>query len=206
MAAQAKEPTSTAAWKAPWLGLFLILFAALGLYASIMLLQSELLALSDPDAHLACDVNPLVGCSSSLLTRQAHLLIIPNSALGLVAFGALAALGAVLLFKGSLPSVVWWGLMAGAVGGMAFVAYFVSVSVTQFKTLCPYCMLTWVAVLGFVPLAFGGAAASGSLGKGAQHAGKAILKYSWALALALYLVVVLVIVIGMPDKLQYLFH
>lgn len=189
----------------PWVGIAIMVLSGLGLLSSVMLLQSELDVLADPDANLICDVNPLIGCSSSLLSPQAHLLGIPNSALGLVAFGALLALGAVVTFRGTLPKIVWLGISAGALAGLAFVVFFLFASVTEFRTLCPYCMLTWVATLGILPLALGGAASTGSFGTGSTSAGRSILRYSWAIALVLYLLVVLVIVITLSDKIGFLF-
>ncbi len=189
----------------PWPGAAVFLFSLLGILASVMLLQSELDLLRNPDADLLCDVNPLVGCSSSLLTPQAHLLGIPNSAVGLLAFGALAALGVVLALDGRLPKLVWWGLVAGALGALAFVVYFVFESVTTFKALCPYCMLTWVAALAVIPLLLGGAATSGALGEPAKPVGRSIVRYSWAITLVSYLLIVLVVVLTMSDKLARAF-
>lgn len=189
----------------PAVGIAVMMFSLLGLVSSVMLLQSELDVLADPEANLICDVNPLIGCSSSLLSPQAHLLGIPNSALGLAAFSALLALGAVITFRGSLPKIVWWGLSAGVLGGLVFVAYFLFQSVAAFRTLCPYCMLTWVATLGALPVVLGAAGATGALGTRLISAGRSTLRYSWAIALALYLLVILVVVVTLPDKIGYLF-
>lgn len=192
-------------WTSALTGLFIIILSAAGIYASLGLLNSEIQILRDPLASLGCDINPLIGCSESILTPQAHVLTIPNSALGLAAFSALAALGAVMAFGGGLPRFVWLGAAAGGAGGIAFVIYFLILSVTKFKALCPYCLVTWVAALGVAPLLFGGAAASGALTSRLQPLGKSVLRYSWAIALGLYLAVVLVIVFAMPDKVRILF-
>ncbi|WP_099332684.1 vitamin K epoxide reductase family protein [Actinomyces minihominis] len=192
-------------WTSPGLGLALLAFAILGLLSSGMLIQSELQILQDPEASLICDVNPLIGCSSSLLSPEAHILGLPNAAVGLMAFGALAALAVVLLFRGSLPTVVWWGMVAGAVAGLAFVVFFVYASVSTFQALCPYCMVMWVATLGLLPLVLGGALASGALGEGSEERGRTVLRYSWLIILVLYLVVVLTIVLTMSDKIAQLF-
>lgn len=189
----------------PAAGIAVMVFSLLGLLSSVMLLQSELDVLADPEANLICDVNPMIGCSSSLLSPQAHLLGLPNSALGLAAFSALLALGAVITFRGTLPRIVWWGLSVGVLGGLVFVAYFLFQSVTVFRTLCPYCMLTWVATLGVLPVVLGAAAATGALGTRLISAGRSTLRYSWAIALALYLLVILVIVVTLSDKIGYLF-
>lgn len=200
-----KKLSPPAKWQGPMSGLATVVFAAFGLYASIGLLMTEMQAREFPDSILGCDLNPLVGCSDSLLTPQAHLLGIPNSVLGIVAFSAMAALGAVLLFGGGLPRLVWWGYAAGAAGGIAFVIYFLVLSVAVFGSLCPFCMITWAAALGIVPIAWGGAAASGSFGKKFRQAGKSTLKYGWVIVLGLYLLVILVILLTMADTVRLLF-
>lgn len=189
----------------PWAALAFLAFSLLGLVSSALLLDSELTVLRTPGAELDCDVNPLIGCSSSLLSPQAHLLGLPNSAIGLAAFGALIALAFVIALGGALPRLIWGGLAAGALLGLVFVSYFVFQSVVEFRTLCPYCMLTWVAALGILPLALGGAAASGAFGEGLRSLGRSTVRYSWAVALLLYLLIVLVIVVALPDKIGFLF-
>lgn len=192
-------------WTRPLLGLFVVLLSVIGLFASVSLLSSELEILNNPDALLACDLNPLVGCSASLLTPQAHIFGISNSAVGMFAFGALFALGAVLLFNGALPRIVWWGFASGTFAGLLFVIYFLSQSATSIGSLCPYCMLTWAVLLAMLPLAWGGALTSGSFGAKPRRLGASILKFAWAIVLALYLIVALVIVLVFGDKLIALF-
>ncbi len=199
------KTSSPARWTSPGTGLAIVLFSVLGIISSIALIRSELDLLGNPDADLLCDVNPLIGCSSSLLSPQAHLLGVSNSVVGLAAFSALFALGFVLLLKGSLPRIIWWGMTAGAFAGLLFVVYFLHASVSVFQALCPYCMVTWVATLGALPVIVGAAGAAGAFGEGAVARGRTTLRYSWALVLILYLIVILVIVITMSDKLAYLF-
>lgn len=192
-------------WNARIVGVFLAVFALVGLFCSAMLLASELAILNDPNVALSCDINPLIGCSSSLTSPQAHLLGLPNSSIGMLLFGMLLGLAAVLVLGGTLPRLVWWGMLIGATAGLGYVIYFLIQSVTVFGALCPYCMGVWAAILGFLPLAWGGAGASGALGDSGRAAGHALLKYWWALVLALYLLVVLVIVVTMSDKVALLF-
>lgn len=126
---------------------FVLLAAALLIgFASLQLALAELQFYRDPAGHLSCDVNPLIGCSTSLTTPQAHLFFgIPNSLLGLAFGGGLLALALVLVAGGRLPRLLWWGLsLAGAVL-LAYIAYFAHQSVTVFGALCPWCMVIWFA-------------------------------------------------------------
>lgn len=200
-----KRTNAPSQWTNPLVGAFVVFLSALGLLASVSLLQAELERLRDPDALLACDMNPLIGCSDSLLSPQAHLMVLPNSAVGMAAFGALLALGAVLLFKGSLPKVVWWGASAGMVVGLGFVSYFLYQSITAFRSLCPYCVLTWVAILGLLPLFLGATAASGALGGRARSGGETLLRYWWVVWILELLVVVLIVIVGLGSKISLLF-
>ena len=106
------------------------------------------------------------------MSDQAHLLVSPNSALGLGVFGALFALGTVIIFRGVLPRVVWWGMSAGTLAGLVFVNYFLAQSVLVFRTLCPYCMLTWAAGLGVLPVVLGAGATVGAFGDFAKPWGR----------------------------------
>ena len=201
----AKNRSSAQNWTSQALGWVFAALSAMGIFASFQLLKEEITALKDPAATLACDLNPLVGCSSSLLTSQAHLLIIPNSGAGMLIFGMLLAVAGVLIGGAGLPRLVWWGLSVGSLVGMGYVIYFLIASITIFKTLCPYCMVVWLAIIILTPLAWGGALRSGAYGRSRENVGRAILKYSWAIALAIVLLIVLVILVGLRDKVGMLF-
>lgn len=191
----------------PWASGFLVVFALIGLYCSAQLLLSELKLLGDPAAELACDINPLIGCSTSLLSPQAHLVYaLPNAAIGLFLFGMLLALAAVLAAGGTLPRLVWIGMVIGLALGTVYVIFFLVESVTVFRALCPYCMGVWAAILGALPLVVGSAARSGAFGNGAKSWGRTVTRYSWAIVLVLYLLVVLTIVITLSDKVGMLFN
>lgn len=187
------------------LGLAIVVFSAIGFAASVALINSEIALLQDPQAELACDLNPLIGCSSSLLSPQAHLLGLPNSVLGTAAFAALLAVGAVLMFGGKLPNALWWFVSAGSVVGLVFVGYFLYQSAFTFHALCPFCLVVWASALGLLPLLLGGAGSAGAFGRAAVSGGERTLRYSWAVILLLYLLVVLTVVVTMSDKIGYLF-
>lgn len=183
----------------------MLVAAFLGLFASTELVLSELKILSDPGASLGCDVNPLIGCSSSLLTKQAHLLGPPNALFGIMAFAALAAFAVVLVSGGKLPVWIWWAMGVGTIVGVLYVVFFLSQSLSFFRTLCPYCMVVWAATLAVFVLVWGNLIAQGSLGKAPKALGKVLLRYSGLVILGVYLVFVFVIIVALPDKIATLF-
>lgn len=188
-----------------WRSLWLFAFSLLGIYGSFMLIASELNILSNPDAILACDINPLVGCSDSLLAPQAHLFSISNSVIGLAAFVALAAFSAVLATGARLPKWMWWALAAGVTVGFFYVLYFLYLSLTVFAALCPYCMLTWVATVAAFVIVWANVFAQGMVGQKQIATGKAVGRY-WALvALGTLLIFVLIIVIVLRSQVAALF-
>ena len=192
-------------WTNSWAGIFLAAFAIIALFCSFGLLETELEVLRNPHLVPECDINPLIGCSDSLLSPQAHLFGLPNSAVGIGVFGAVLALAAVLIFNGSLPRVVWWVASAGLLVGVFYIIYFLVQSTVVFDSLCPYCMGVWASILAAAPLVWGATLASGSLGSRAQTVGRPLLKYWWAVAVLFYLVVILVIILTMSDKVAMVF-
>lgn len=132
---------------------WMTLGGAVGAGASIELLVSEIHLVSDPQAQLGCDLNPLIGCSTSLLQWQSHLLFgLPNAAFGAALFGVLAGLGVALLAGARLASWLWQLMSVAMVGAVGFVLWFLYQSMTALGTLCPWCMVTWAVI---IPAAFG---------------------------------------------------
>lgn len=184
----------------------LVFFAFAALAASFQLLRAEMEILSDPKANLACDLNPVIACSTSLLSPQAHLLFgVSNSIVGIVAFSALLTL-AVLAFSGvRLPAWIWWGMGLGTIVGLCYVAFFLWKSLTFFMTLCPYCMVIWAATIGASIIVWAVLLSQGRSGGRAQRVGRTLGKY-WALfALLAYLIIVLLIVVVLRQQVAALF-
>lgn len=183
----------------------MLVFALCGLFASSKLVLSELQVLSDPSGSLGCDLNPLIGCSSSLMTKQAHLLGPPNALFGIMAFAALAAFAVVLVSGNKLPTWLWWAMGFGSIVGVGYVLFFLTQSLTFFRTLCPYCMVVWAATLAIFVIVWGALIAAGKVGSGAKAVGRLVLRFSGLLILAVYLIFVLVIILALPDKIAALF-
>ncbi|MCA9327540.1 vitamin K epoxide reductase family protein [Candidatus Saccharibacteria bacterium] len=119
-----------------------------GVFASLMLSIEEIEHLKHPAAKLGCDLNPIVGCGSIIDAWQGHALLgVPNQLWGLAIFAAVTTIGFTILAGATMKRWFWVSLQAGMTVGMLFVLWFMSQSLFVLKHLCPYCMLTWAAML-----------------------------------------------------------
>ena len=179
---------------------FVTAFGLLGLWASFMLLNSELKLLKDPAGELGCDFNPLVACSTSLIAPESSLFGPPNSIIGLIFFTVFVTLGVFLMSRVQFPRWIWIGWLTGSVAGVAYVIYFACLSVFRFKTLCPYCMLIWLSFLGIAVIAWCEAAYVGVLGEKAVGLGQSVRRLWWLVLIAIVLLLFLFVFVGLRDK------
>lgn len=113
-----------------------------------MLSIEEFLHLKNPHVQLGCDLNPIIGCGSILDTWQGHALLgVPNQFWGIAAFSVLITVGFAILAGAKLKRWFWLGVQAGVAMGFIFIIWFMIESLFVLKHLCPYCMLTWAAIL-----------------------------------------------------------
>ena len=185
-------------------GWLLIVCGLIGIVACWELISSQIDLLRNSDAQLVCDVSPLVSCGDSLNVWQGNLLGVPNSFIGAIAFGALAAIGAVLLSGARLPRWMWWGLSAGSLGGIAFVIWFLTVSIVTFGKLCPFCMVIWSVTIPVAAHSWAWTAAGGHLGL-RDNLALDLLKSRWWVMAAMYLAVILTIIIAFGSQLARMF-
>ncbi|MDO4242623.1 MAG: vitamin K epoxide reductase family protein [Actinomyces sp.] len=176
----------------------LVVCSLLGIGASWELIRAQITLLREPLAELTCDVNPLVSCGDSLNVWQGNLLGVPNSFVGAMAFAVLLAVGLLLASGWSLPRWMWWGLSAGCLGGVVFVAWFLGQSLLVFDKLCPFCMVIWAVTIPVAATTWGQAAAGGHLGL-PPAAARRLFAARWWLAGAMYLSVVVLVIVGFWD-------
>lgn len=121
---------------------------SLGLFASMMLSIEEIHHLKNPSMRLGCDLNPIIGCGSILDTWQGHVLFgVPNQFWSVAAFAVVVTIGFAILAGAKLKRWFWVGLQIGMFLGLVFILWFMTESLFVLKHLCPYCMLTWIAIL-----------------------------------------------------------
>lgn len=128
------------------LGVWALLSGVLGLVASLVLLYERMQLDADPDHVVSCDVNQWVACGSVMESWQASALIVPNIYIGVVGFSAVLGVAAALLWRRTEPPV-WFmlALQAGSTFAFGYIVWLWYQSVFNIGTLCPYCIMVWVA-------------------------------------------------------------
>lgn len=121
----------------------LIVGGLLGLFASFSLTMEKLAILKNPNAQLACNLNPILSCGSVISTNQATAFGFPNPYIGLAAFSVLITVGVGLLAGAKYKKWFWQALNIGALLGLIFVHWLIYQSVFNIMALCIFCMLVW---------------------------------------------------------------
>lgn len=131
--------------------LWLLIPGLIGLYGSFALMIEEILVLKDPDRIASCDLNVFVACGPAMDSAEGALLGFPNALVGVAAFAAISMLGVLLLVtRAVLPRWFLLAFTAGTWLAFVFVLFMMSTSLYQLGSLCPYCMVVWVAVVPLV--------------------------------------------------------
>lgn len=159
----------------------------IGVFASLMLIMSEKEKLTNPNAVLLCDVNPLIGCGKWIGTWQNEVFFgISNAVLGLAFFAGVAALGLALVTNGVFGTWLWRALTVGVVGGIVWVMWFAYQSYFVEGSLCPYCVLTWFVMIPLFVHVLARTLQAGHWGKGAMKAGSALTRNRWLIVGIIY--------------------
>lgn len=173
--------------------------AALGTLASAQLILAELEKLADPAGQLSCDINPLIGCGTFLERWESRALGFANSILGTIAFAALLALALALLADSRLGRWVWRGMVAWTWGALAFVLWFMSVSFFSVHSLCPWCLVVWLATLPIVIHVNSRAVQGGHLSYG-RAVDRVLVADRWVLTIVAYALLAVAIIWAYWDK------
>ncbi|MDO4665763.1 MAG: vitamin K epoxide reductase family protein [Actinomycetaceae bacterium] len=176
----------------------LALLGVAGGFAALQLILTEIKHYKEPGAALSCDINPLVGCSNSLTSPQAHLLGIPNATVGLMAFSALLAFALLAIFT-PIPAWIWKIMVVPALAGWVAVGTFLYFSVTIFHALCPWCLVVWAVTIPIGALLLAKSAAAWST---TNPVAIFLAKNWWAITALLYFTAIISIVVGMRTQLQ----
>src|SRR5690625_4341012 len=124
-------------------GAVLLIGALVGWIASLNLTVDKMFLLENPDAELACDINPLISCGNVMMTWQAEALGIPNMAIGLAGFAIMGVLGSLMLSGTALPSWMRWARLGGMTFAAGYVHFLAYSAIFVIRSLCPWCMVVW---------------------------------------------------------------
>lgn len=121
----------------------LVITGGMGLLAAWIITLDKFHLLEDSGFTPACSLNPVVSCGNIMESDQAQVFGFPNPMLGLVAYGAVMAIGMGLLAGARYQRWFWLGLQAGTLFGVAFCTWLQYQSLYSIGALCLWCCLAW---------------------------------------------------------------
>lgn len=172
-----------------------IIFGVVGWIASLALTVERIRVAENPEATLGCDVSPFISCKSVMLTEQASLFGFPNPLIGLASFFAPVLIGFAVLAGAEFQKWFWNAYLVGNLLGFVFVLWLFAQSVFVIGSLCPYCMVAWVAMIPLLWMNAGLVMAKGGLGTGLIATGEVIYEWNWVATVATYVAISLVILV-----------
>jgi len=172
----------------------LIITALVGFTAAFALTVEKFHLLTNPDATLGCDISPLVQCTANLQSWQGSLFGFPNPILGLAGWSMVLVVAVALLAGARFDRWFWIVFTAGVAGAMALVIFLIITSIFVLGTLCPWCMVTWVATIPTFLIVTLHSLRDGTIPLPARGRAIAAAAYGWIpiISLGLYLVVAVI--------------
>ncbi len=128
-------------------GVLLVVCGALGILAAWMISLDELVLAANPNAQLGCSFNPIISCGNIMKSAQAHIFGFPNPMIGMVCYPVEIAVGMAVIARTRFRRWYWLGLQTGTLLGTVFVTWLQYESFYSIGSLCPWCMLAWVATI-----------------------------------------------------------
>jgi uncharacterized membrane protein len=129
------------------LGVLLVVCGILGLIAAWYITLDEFQLYKNPDFVPGCSINPIISCGNIMKSHQAKVFGFPNPMIGLVAYPVLITVGMAVLSRARFGRWFWLGLQTGTLLGVVFVTWLQFESLYSIHSLCPWCMLAWVATI-----------------------------------------------------------
>ena len=171
------------------LAIFLIIAGVIGWIAAFALTVEKFALLTDPQESLGCDFSILVQCSANLNSWQGSLFGFPNPIIGLGAWIAPIIVGVALLAGARFDRWFWIAFNVGALGAVVFVGWLISQSIFVLGTLCPWCMVTWLAAIPFFWVVTLRNVSSGVYGERPRRVGEVLYRWVPTITFASYLLV-----------------
>ncbi|MBP3223572.1 MAG: hypothetical protein J6M18_06580 [Actinomycetaceae bacterium] len=182
--------------------LVLLVCSIFALFASAQLLLEERKLLLDPRSSLACDINPIIGCSTFLSdSYSAVLWNIPNALWGVMFFSGLIALSLALLSGARFHHFLWRLINVGMVGALTYVVWFQYISFFVKHGMCPYCLLVWFSTLPIIIHTWiRSYQAQRIIVPHHDAAVRILVKYRWLIVALVYAVLLICILVIFWDK------
>lgn len=143
----AKKTDENKYWVIRALPRLLMVIAIIGFLASFILTLDKIHLLEDPSFEPSCNISPLISCGSVMVTEQAEAFGFPNSLIGVVGFTMLGTIAFALMAGAMFKRWFWLTLEFGMLFGVLFMHWLIVQSVFVVGSLCPYCMVAWLAAI-----------------------------------------------------------
>lgn len=128
----------------PWL-----LFAGgiIGAIASAILTMEMVSILKNPHYIPVCNLNPILSCSTVTTSDQAEAFGFPNEFLGLIGYGAVAAIGLAVVAGGKFRRWYWQIINFGLLLATLFITWLQFQTLYRIGALCIFCMVVWAVTI-----------------------------------------------------------
>lgn len=173
------------------MGLFSVALGLIGWFASFQLLTEYIHVLQEPEYSPNCNISLLVTCGPNMASWQGSVFGFPNPIIGVAAFVAPMIVGVAMIAGARLPEWFWWLYQVGLLGGAVFVHWLAYQSIFNLGTLCPWCMIVWLAMIPLWWTTLFANAAQGNLGGGQAFRafGSSGVQWAWVV-IALNLILI----------------
>jgi uncharacterized membrane protein len=177
----------------PWiLAIFLVVAGAAGWWAAFNLTLDKFAVLENPQAELNSNISFLVQCGKNLSSPQGSAFGFPNPLIGLGGFAAVIAVGVGLLAGAAFARWFWIAFNIGIAGALAFVIWLIGTSIFVLGTLCPWCMLVWLATIPLFWVVTLRNLREGVYGSSAAGVGRALMPWVIPITIGSYLIVAII--------------
>lgn len=126
---------------------FSIALGVLGLFASFELLTEFIRTLQTPAYIPNCNLSKIVSCGPNMGSWQGSLLGFSNTIIGIAGFMAPIFVGVAVLAGAQLHRWFWRCYMIGVSAALVFVTWLQYQSLFGLGTLCPWCIVVWIATI-----------------------------------------------------------
>ena len=130
---------------------WLLVLAAIGLSAGVILSIEKVEMLLQPNHVASCSLSPVVACSPVIASSQASAFGFSNTFIGIFGFTAVFTAAMTILAGATKLTKAWWRtLLGGITFGAVFSGWLFYQGVFNIDKLCLYCMLVWLVTFGML--------------------------------------------------------
>jgi uncharacterized membrane protein len=128
-------------------GIWLIIAGLVGWWAAFQLTLDKFATLENPQAQLGCNVSAFVQCGVNLNSWQGSVFGFPNPIIGVAGWVAVLVMGVAVVAGVRFPRWFWGLFGLGILFSFVFIAWLIGQSFFDLHTLCPWCGVTYLAVI-----------------------------------------------------------